>query len=185
VSDLSYDQLTSLASAVPPGSNGLVFLPYLTGERTPHLDPQASGAFIGLTARHSLAHLVRAVMEGVVFSMRDGLEIMRGLGLLIDQIRITGGGGRSPLWRQLQTDIYGSETVTLAAEEGPAFGSALLAGVGASVYTNVEEAVSRCVSTTGKTEPIQENVRRYTGIYSIYRDLYGVLQPSMHQLANF
>jgi xylulokinase len=184
VSNLSYDELASLASTVPPGSNGLVFLPYLTGERTPHLDPQASGAFIGLTTRHGLAHLVRAVMEGVVFSLRDGLEIMRGLGLLIDQIRITGGGGRSPLWRQLQTDIYGGETVTLAVEEGPAFGSALLAGVGAGVYKDVDEAVYQCVSTTGKTEPIQENVKRYTEIYGIYRGLYEVLKPSMHQLAN-
>ena len=179
----TYDELTAQAATVPPGCEGLLFLPYLTGERTPHLDPLARGAFVGLTARHTTAHLIRAVMEGVVFSLRDGLEIMRGLGVPLEQIRATGGGGRSPLWRQMQADIYGVEVVTLAADEGPAYGAALLAGVGADVFANVNEAVDRCVSATGRTQPDDGNQSHYERAYAIYRKLYGPLRASMHQLA--
>src|SRR3990172_7956979 len=132
-----YDQLTAMAAAVPPGAEGLLFLPYLTGERTPHLDPLARGAFVGLTARHTTAHLIRAVMEAVLYSLRDGLEIMRGLNVPIVQIRATGGGGRSPLWRQMQADLYNAEGVTVSAEEGPAYGAALLAGVGTGLFASV------------------------------------------------
>jgi xylulokinase len=180
---LTYDQMTSLAASTPPGAEGLIFLPYLTGERTPHLDPLARGAFVGLTARHTQAHLIRAVMEGVAFSLRDGLDIMRGLGVPIEQIRATGGGGRSPLWRQMQADIYGVEVVTLTAEEGPAYGAALLAGVGARVFANVDEAVDRCVVTAGRTRPDATAQARYENVYAIYHELYGDLRERMHQLA--
>jgi xylulokinase len=180
---LSYEQMTALAASVPPGAEGLLFLPYLTGERTPHLDPLARGAFVGLTARHTLAHLVRAVMEGVVFSMRDGLEIMRGLGLAIDQIRATGGGARSPLWRQMQADIYGAEVATLMAEEGPAYGAALLAGVGSGLFADVQDAVGRCVAVSGTTQPDPAAQARYEELYAVYRGLYPALRASMHQLA--
>jgi xylulokinase len=180
---LQYDDMTQAAAAVPPGCEGLLFLPYLTGERTPHLDPLARGAFVGLTARHTQAHLIRAVMEGVVYSLRDGLEIMRGLGVPIGQIRATGGGGRSPLWRQMQADIYGAEVVTLAAEEGPAYGAALLAGVGAGVFPNVNAAVDKCVSVTGSTQPNDRARGQYDKAYVLYRELYGKLRESMHQLA--
>jgi len=122
-------------------------------------------------------------MEGVVFSLRDGLEVMRGLGVPLEQIRTTGGGGRSPLWRQMQADIYGVEVVTLAADEGPAYGAALLAGVGADVFANVNEAVDRCVSATGRTQPDDGNQSHYERAYAIYRKLYGPLRASMHQLA--
>jgi xylulokinase len=183
VSRLSYEQLTALAASAPPGAEGLLFLPYLTGERTPHLDPLARGAFVGLTARHTLAHLVRAVMEGVVFSMRDGLEIMRGLGLTIHQIRATGGGARSPLWRQMQADIYGAEVATLMAEEGPAYGAALLAGVGSGLFTDVQDAVGRCVAVSGTTQPDPAAQARYEELYAVYRGLYPALRASMHQLA--
>ncbi|MFO7166435.1 MAG: xylulokinase [Chloroflexota bacterium] len=179
---LSYDDLTAMAATVPPGAEGLVFLPYLSGERTPHLDPLARGAFVGLTARHTAAHLARAVMEGVVYSMRDGLEIMRGLGLQIEQIRVTGGGARSPLWRQMQADIYGAEVATLGAEEGPAYGAALLAGVAAGVFRDVYEAVDRCVSVTGTTAP-SADAAAYEPVYAVYRDLYAALRSSMHRLA--
>ena len=179
---LSYDDLTAMAATVPPGAEGLVFLPYLSGERTPHLDPLARGAFVGLTARHTAAHLARAVMEGVVYSMRDGLEIMRGLGLQIEQIRVTGGGARSPLWRQMQADIYGAEVATLGAEEGPAYGAALLAGVPAGVFRDVYEAVDRCVSVTGTTAP-SADAAAYEPVYAVYRDLYAALRSSMHRLA--
>ncbi|MFL5801112.1 MAG: xylulokinase [Roseiflexaceae bacterium] len=183
ISTLSYDQLTALAASAPIGAEGLLFLPYLTGERTPHLDPLARGAFVGLTARHGLGHLARAVMEGVVFSLRDGLEIMRGLGLSLDEVRTTGGGGRSPLWRQMQADIYGATVATLAAEEGPAYGAALLAGVGAGRFADVFDAVDRCVSASGITEPDPAARARYDEVYAIYRGLYGTLREDMHRLA--
>ncbi len=182
-SQLPYDQLTSLAASVPAGCEGLLFLPYLTGERTPHLDPLARGAFVGLTARHTTAHLIRAVMEGVVYSLRDGLDIMRDLDVPIRQIRATGGGGRSPLWRQMQADIYGAEVGTLAAEEGPAYGAALLAGVGAGLFADVDDAVERCVIIADRTQPNDADQARYEKVYTIYRELYGQLRDSMHALA--
>ncbi len=180
--ELSYDQMTAAAATVPPGAEGLVFLPYLTGERTPHLDPFARGAFVGLTARHTVAHLCRAVMEGVVYSMRDGLEIMRDLGLSIGQIRATGGGGRSPLWRQMQADIYDAEVVTLKAEEGPAYGAALLAGVAAGLFADVESVVAGGVVITGSTQPEPANQEAYEKTYAVYRDLYPTLKDCMRAL---
>ncbi|MGB9752701.1 xylulokinase [Roseiflexus castenholzii] len=182
--NLGYDDLTALAASVSPGAEGLIFLPYLSGERTPHLDPLARGAFIGLTARHTLAHMARAVMEGVVFSLRDGLEIMRSLGIAPAQIRATGGGGKSPLWRQMQADIYATDVATLAAEEGPAYGAALLAGVGAGVFQDVDDAVARCVRLTTTTKPDDRAVVRYDEVYAIYRDMYAILCNGMHRLAH-
>jgi xylulokinase len=183
VQRLTYEDLTQMAVAVPPGAEGLLFLPYLTGERTPHLDPLARGAFVGLTTRHTAAHMIRAVMEGVVFSLRDGLEIMRGLNVPIGEVRATGGGGRSPLWRQMQADIYGAPVASLAAEEGPAYGAALLAGVGAGVFADVNEAVERCVKVSGATQPDTAAQARYEQVYAIYRGLYGALREDMHRLA--
>ncbi len=181
--DLDYSRLATLAEEVPPGAEGLLFAPYLTGERTPHLDPLARGAWVGLTSRHGLGHLARALMEGVVFALRDGLEIMRGLGVPANEIRATGGGGKHPFWRQLQADIYGAPVQTLAAEEGPAYGAALLAGVGAGVYADVAEAVAHGVRVTGATEPDAERVRRYDELYAAYTGLYPALRGSMHALA--
>lgn len=180
--NLSYDQMTSAAAKVPPGAEGLVFLPYLTGERTPHLDPLARGAFVGLTARHGVGHLTRAVMEGAVYSMRDGLEIMRSLGLSIQQIRATGGGARSALWRQMQADIYGAEVATLKAEEGPAYGAALLAGVGVGIYPDVNAAADRCVVVTGKTDPDPKAQAAYEQVYEVYKGLYPSLKDNLHSL---
>jgi xylulokinase len=180
---LSYDELTALAAQAPVGAEGLIFLPYLSGERTPHLDPLARGAFIGLTVRHTAAHLARAVMEGVVFSLRDGLEIMQALGLPLGEVRVTGGGGRSALWRQMQADIYGTEVATLAVEQGPAYGAALLAGVGTGVFADVGAAVDRCVLVDDVTKPDGAAHEHYAEVYTVYRDLYGKLRPSMHQLS--
>jgi xylulokinase len=182
LSALGYDELAGLAATAPPGAEGLVFLPYLSGERTPHLDPLARGALVGLSTRHTAAHIARAVMEGVVYSLRDGLEIMRGLGLTPREIRATGGGGKSPLWRQLQADIYGAPVATLAAEEGPAYGAALLAGVGAGVFPDVDAAVERCVAVAGVTEPDPAAQARHEQVYAVYRGLYGQLRASMAQL---
>ncbi|MBL8096802.1 MAG: xylulokinase, partial [Anaerolineales bacterium] len=178
----SYDQLTALAAEAPLGAEGLLFLPYLTGERTPHLDPYARGAFIGLTARHGVGHLARAVMEGVVFALADGVQIMRGLNVPIHQIRATGGGGKSALWRAMQADIYGGEVVTLAAEEGPAYGAALLAGVGAGVFADVSDAVARGVRVTGVTTADPERAARYTALHALFQAQYPALRSTMHTL---
>ncbi len=125
-----YDLLTAGRGRVEPGAEGLIFLPYLTGERCPHPDPNARGAFVGLTLRHGKAHMVRAVLEGVSFGLRDSLEMIKALGVPIEQVRASGGGARSPLWRQIQADVFGTELVLINVTEGAAFGAALLAGVG-------------------------------------------------------
>jgi xylulokinase len=178
-----FDALVSEASAVEPGSEGLVFLPYLTGERTPHLDPEAGGGFVGLTVRHGRGHLTRAVMEGVAFSMLDGLEIMRGLGTPDDDVRAVGGGARSPLWLQLQADVYGRSIRRTVIDEGPAYGAALLAGVAAGAFADVEEAGARVRLREEVTEPDPERARRYDELYEIYTSLYPALRDAMHRLA--
>ena len=182
-SDLSYDDLTAAAANVPAGAEGLIFLPYLSGERTPHLDPLARGAFVGLTTRHGIGHMARAVMEGVTFSLRDGIEIMRELGVPTTDVRATGGGGKSPLWRQMQANIYNAPVSTLAAEEGPAYGAALLAGVGTGHFADVNDAVSRCVRVVATTQPDPAMVAKYDQIYAIYRTMYSHLSADMHALA--
>lgn len=181
--ELHYDDLTRQAATVPPGAEGLLFLPYLSGERTPHRDPLARGAFVGLTLRHGVGHLARAVMEGVVFSLLDGLTIMRELGLEIDEVRAIGGGARNPLWRQMQADMFGQPLHRMRAEEGPAFGAALLAGVGAGVYRDVAAAVQAAVATSDTVQPDATSAAAYAQQYAIYRTLYPALRPAMHQLA--
>lgn len=177
-----FDDLVGAASEVPPGSEGLIFLPYLSGERTPHLDPRARGAFFGLTARHGEAHMTRAVMEGVVFSLRDSLGIMRELGVPVEDVRATGGGARSALWRGLQADVYGEPIRRTAADEGPAYGAALLAGVAAGTYANVEEASSVVRLREEITEPDPERAKVYEEHYEVYRSLYPATSAAMSRL---
>jgi xylulokinase len=179
-----YDDLVAAASEVPPGSEGLLFLPYLTGERTPHLDPNARGAFFGLTSRHTLAHMTRAVMEGVVFSLRDSMEIMRELGVPVEEVRATGGGARSPLWRSLQADVYGAPIKRTVADEGPAYGAALLAGVAAGEYGSAEEATSVVRLREEVTESDPERVGAYEEAYEAYRSLYPATKETMHRLTD-
>ena len=178
-----YDLLTSEASKVPPGSEGLLFLPYLSGERTPHKDPDARGVFFGLSLRTGKGHLVRAIMEGAAFGMRDSLEIMKSMGVPIMQVRASGGGAKSELWRQIQSDIYGVELYMMEAEEGPAFGSALIAGVGVGTYGSVEEACDKAVRTSGLVEPVPENIELYDRRYQMYTKLYQSLRPTFKELA--
>jgi xylulokinase len=178
-----YELLTSEASKIPPGSEGLLFLPYLSGERTPHKDPDARGVFFGLSLRTGKGHLVRAIMEGVAFGMRDSLEIMKSMGVPIVQVRVSGGGARSGLWRQIQSDIYGVELHMMEAEEGPAFGSALIAGVGVGTYGSVEEACDKAVRTSGLVEPVPEKVKLYDRRYRMYSKLYQSLRPTFKELA--
>jgi xylulokinase len=183
--DVEYDDLVEAASRVPPGAEGLLFLPYLSGERTPHLDPQARGTFFGLTARHGIPHMTRAVMEGVVFSLRDSLEILRELGVPVEQVRATGGGARSPLWRRLQADVYGEPIRRTIAEEGPAYGAALLGGIAAWLYGGVGEACSTVRVREEVTEPDSERTRIYEEHYEVYRSLYPAHREALHRLSEF
>ena len=174
--------LADKAGKIQAGSEGLYFLPYLTGERTPHPDPLARGAFVGLTVRHTRDHLTRAVLEGVSFGLRDSFELMKAAGLAqIDQVRISGGGTKSPVWRQIIADVLGVELVTVNTAEGGAYGAALLAAVGGGEYASVEEACQSVISITGSTKP-GENQAAYQDIYPAYRDLYPALKPIFHNL---
>ena len=178
-----YELMTAKAMKVSAGSEGLIFLPYMIGERTPYPDPNARGVFLGLTLRHSKAHLIRSVMEGVTFSVRDSLEIMRSLKIPVREIRASGGGGKSKLWRQLQADVFNAEVVTINIDEGPAFGVALLAAVGAGIYSSVEEACKATIRVSTKTSPHVANAQLYDEYYDVYRSLYPLLKEKFRQLA--
>ena len=178
-----YDLIAKEAEMAPPGSGGLLFLPYLMGERTPHLDAQARGMWFGLTAAHARAHLVRSILEGVAFSLRDSLEIFKELEIPVEEIRASGGGSRSFLWREIQADIYGKELVTLRTAEGSAFGAALLAGVGAKIYSSVEESARAAIQVRERMSPRQDYARLYDRQYQIYRSLYPAVREMAHQLA--
>ncbi len=178
-----YELLTAEATAVPPGSQGLFFLPYLSGERTPHADPDARGAFIGLTLAHGRGHLVRSILEGVAYAMRDSLAILRELGVPVRQIRASGGGSRSPLWRQIQADVFGQKVVTLNAEEGAAYGVALLAAVGAGAFGNIEEACEATIRVVSET-PVQRRAAAYHDrAFPIYQNLYRDLKDDFQRIA--
>ncbi|MGC8874138.1 MAG: xylulokinase [Chloroflexia bacterium] len=177
-----YDLLLEPAADVPAGSEGLLFLPYLSGERTPYPDPYARGVFFGLTLRHTKAHLTRAVLEGVSYGLRDSLELMRALGLTVEQVRASGGGARSPLWRQILADVLGTDIATVLVTEGAAYGAALLAGVGAGIYPSVEEACQKVVHIAGTTSPGADR-EVYADYYPRYRALYPALAPEFRQLA--
>ena len=181
---VAYDDLLAPAAAMPAGSDGLLFLPYLTGERTPHPDPLARGAFVGLTVRHGQPHLTRAVLEGVAFGLRDSFELMKAAGLsAIRQVRVSGGGARSPLWRQILADVLGSELVTVNTTEGAAFGAALLAGVGAGIWPDGETACRETVRVTGSTRPDAGAMAVYERAYGVYRGLYPALNGPFAGLA--
>jgi xylulokinase len=181
---MAYDALLAPAEAVSAGSEGLLFLPYLTGERTPYPDPLARGAFVGLTVRHTLPHLTRSVLEGVAFGLRDSFELMRQAGLAnVRQVRVSGGGARSPLWRQILADVLQVELVTVNTTEGAAFGAALLAGVGAGLWPEVAAACVACVAVTGQVAPNREPSEHYQALYTQYRALYPALKPTFAGLA--
>ncbi len=181
--ELSYSSLSDEAGTVAPGAEGLVFLPYLTGERTPHLDPGACGVFFGLTPRHSRAHMVRAVMEGVAFALADGLDIVRQLGTQPGTIVAAGGGSRSSVWRQIQADVFGCPVTRAPVEEAAAYGAALMAGVGAGWWPGLRE-VPRADEDDGAAEvPCDANVAQYRESRDIYRELYPKLRDLMDRRA--
>lgn len=160
------------------GSNGLVYLPYLMGERTPHLDPYAKGVFFGLTPSHRRNEVIRSIMEGVTYSLRDCLELVNEMGIEIDHIRVSGGGSKSPLWRQLQADIFKNSVRTINSSEGPAFGVAILAGVGVGLYDSIEEACAKMITEKDITETREENTEKYDRMYDFFTKLYPVLKDS-------
>ena len=177
----SYDELVDEAAKAPTGSDGAIWLPYLMGERTPHLDPNARAAFVGLTASHTRAHLVRAVLEGVAFSLLDSLEIFRELQLPIQKIRLGGGGAKSGLWWQIQADVYGQSVELLEAEEGAAFGAAILAGVGVGAWPNVDEACQKTIRVRNAIEPDPKSSAPLSRQYNVYRGLYPALRSALLQ----
>jgi xylulokinase len=180
---LPFDELVAAAAQIQPGSEGLLFLPYLTGERTPHPDPLARGAFIGLTVRHKPPHLTRAILEGVAFGLRDCFELMKKAGLAeIRQVRVTGGGARSPLWRQILADILETELVTVSSVEGAAYGAALLAATGAGIFTDVPAACSKAIQITDTVWP-GPAMQAYQDLYPMYCNLYPILSPHFNAIA--
>ncbi len=178
-----YDLLTAEAAQAPAGSDGLFFLPYLSGERTPHADPDARGCFVGLTLAHTRGHMLRAIIEGVTYAMRDSLAIIESLGVPVRQVRASGGGSRSPFWRQIQADVFGRKVVTINTEEGPAYGVALLAAVGAGEYKNIQEACRTTIRVEKETGPRRAAKRRYDRAFPVYQGLYRSLKDDFKAIA--
>ena len=182
-SNTSFDELLKEAEPIPAGSEGLQFLPYLSGERTPHPDPMARGAFIGLTIRHNRAHMTRAVLEGVAFGLKDSFTLIQNAGLgAITQVRASGGGTKGALWRQILASALEAELVTVNTTEGAAYGAALLAGVGAGAWADVPSASKACIKITGSTQPVPSEMDLYRTAYPLYQKLYPALKSSFDQM---
>lgn len=179
-----YELIVESAASAPAGSEGLFFLPYLTGERTPHADPNARGCWIGLSLRHGKSHMARSVMEGATYAMRDTLEIIRAMKIPVEQIRLSGGGARSQFWRQMQADIYGQPVCTINAEEGPAYGVALLAAAGTGAYKDVVEACKATIRVVSKTNQKSAAVRTYNAAHPVYQQLYRSLRDDFTDIQN-
>jgi len=173
-----YDALAEEASSAPAGSEGAYWLPYLMGERTPHLDPNARAALVGLTASHTRAHVVRAILEGVAYSLKDTFTIFEEMKIPVTRIRLGGGGARSPLWRQIQADVYGRDVEIVEAEEGAAYGAAILAGAGAGAWASVDEACDAVIRTASRVAPSAQGLLTMQQGYGIYRDIY----PALHRV---
>ena len=179
----AYEYITDSAKTAPIGCEGLIFLPYLTGERTPHKDPYARGAFIGLTLRHTKAYLARSVMEGVAFGMRDSFEIIRQMHVAVDQVRASGGGARSPFWRQIQADVNNAPLVLINVDEGPAYGAALLATVATGMFARVEEACDATIRVVDTCQPDEDRAAEYEKWFREYQQAYRALAPGFKRAA--
>jgi xylulokinase len=180
-----YDLLDKQAERAPVGSDGLIFLPYLSGERTPYADPDARGVFFGISYLHSPDHFVRSIMEGVAFSQLDCLSLMRDLNINSDKIILFGGGAKSSTWRQIIADILNSKVVTLNVEEGSAFGAAIIAGKGYGIYSDIKDIADKIINDVDEENyPIDENVKKYKKIYQIYRSLYISLKDNFKKLSS-
>lgn len=179
-----YFLLDKQAEMVPAGANGLVYLPYLMGERTPHLDPDCRGVFFGLSAKHTRQDLLRAVMEGVTFSLKDCLSVLKEMGVVPDSMLACGGGGSSALWRQMLADIFGCKVKTVASKESAALGAAILAGVGAGIFESVPAACEKLIKENPAQLPIAENSLKYENTYALYKALYPALKEQFASLSN-
>jgi xylulokinase len=175
--------INSEAAKVAAGSEGLFFLPYLAGERSPHADAKARGCYIGLTNKHGRGHMARSVMEGVAYSLRESLEIIRSLKIPVKEIRASGGGAKSPLWRQILADVFGQRVVTINAEQGPAFGVALLAAVGDGAYSNIEEACDATIYEVKSTANRAEEEKLYDRSFAVYQKMYPALKQQFENIA--
>jgi len=180
----SYDWILRKCQDIPPGAEGLFFLPYLSGERTPYPDPDAKGVFIGLSLKHTKDHMAKAVIEGITFGMRDSLELIKKMGIKTNQIRISGGGSKNRYWRQLQANIYGQPVNMVNADEGPAYGVALLAAVGTGCYNSIEEACNNTIKITETLNPKQDEIEKYNKLYKFYNSLYPILEPKFKEISN-
>ncbi len=180
-----YEAATKEAAKISAGSDGLLFLPYLNGERTPHADPNARGSFVGMNLSHTRGHMTRSVMEGITFALRDSLDIIQSLEVPVREIRASGGGSKNKLWRQMQADVFGKKITTLKVEQGPAYGVALLAAVGDGAYKSVEKACAATIKVADQTPADRAAVKQYNHLFPIYRDLYGALKEPMGELACF
>ena len=178
-----YELLTAQAAKAPAGCEGLFWLPYLTGERTPHGDPNAKACWIGIHSRTTRSELVRSVLEGATFGMNDAVQLLKGRGLNIRQIRLSGGGARSQFWRQLQADIYGTTCATINAEEGPAYGAALLAATGVGEFSNIKQACKAAIKVTRTIKPTASGKRLYKKLYDQYVRLYPALADEFQMIA--
>jgi xylulokinase len=179
----SFPEIVAEAEQAPAGSDNLLFLPYLSGERTPYPDPLARGSFVGLTLRHRRAHLTRAVLEGVAFSMKDCFSLLQGAGLgAVSEVRIAGGGAKGALWRKIVASVLGLPMVTVNSAEGAAYGAALLGGVGAGAWPSVEAACDATIAITGRDEPVGDWSSAYASLYPRYRELYPALKPTFDRL---
>jgi xylulokinase len=181
---ISYDELTCEAASVAPGSDGVLWAPYLMGERTPHLDPDARATLTGLAASHTRAHVTRAILEGVAFSLKDTFSLFEEMKVPVRNVRLGGGGARSPLWWQIQADVYGNEVEILAAEEGAAYGAALLAGVGANWWNSVDEACDAVVKVQERVAPDPAAVTTLNRQYENFRALYPALKPLFDRMSS-
>jgi len=181
---LDYTKLDQLAEEIEPGSEGLIFLPYLYGERTPHADADARGVYFGISGKHDQRHFVRSVLEGVTFALKDSLELIKDKGVKVKEIRAIGGGAKSKVWQKILADILGEEINLLNVEEGPAFGAALIAGVGVGVYDSFAEAVNRIIKVKKTIVPAIQNTKRYNQYYQIYKKLYHSLKENFKELKN-
>ena len=179
-----YEILTAQAKSVPAGSEGLIFLPYLTGERTPHPDPNAKGAFIGLNVRHTKAHFTRAVLEGVSYSLKDCYQLINNLGIKAENLIISGGGAKSELWRKIIADVFNAEINTLKCTEGAPYGTAIIAVVGSGFYKDVNEACEKILKIESRIEPDKQKVNLYKDFYSIYKNFYPQLKKSFDDISD-
>ncbi|HBH3596833.1 TPA: xylulokinase, partial [Clostridioides difficile] len=177
-----YEIINNQVSQVPTGCNGLIYLPYMMGERTPHLDPYARGVFFGLSPIHSKKEIARSIMEGVSYSLKDCMDIIENLNIDVNEVRASGGGGKSKVWRQMQADMFNQDVYTINSSEGPALGVAILALVGAGIYENIQKACDAIIKTSTKLEPISENVDTYKIYHRLYKRIYKSLKDDFRLL---